>query len=240
MKRGLPPAFEVMATLDERLGTSWERPLWPHAMDGVGVQNYATRCSIVLNTHMVLRRHEEQDAVVLDAAVRSWPPRDPRCLRWAWPVWIPDDNLDPTALRREGFGRSSRTDEEEPPSYDAASFADRFLNTEPKSMARILDEAEGEGLSARRVKLLLELTEECGHGFRWKLEHKRVGYATRPQPEESDGDELGSTPSKRRAIEDLLAATPVLDSAEIAKRCGVSDRYVRRVRAEWGGEDHAD
>ena len=39
-----------------------------------------------------------EEAVVLDAAVPSWPPIEPRCLRWTFPVWTPDDSLDPAAL----------------------------------------------------------------------------------------------------------------------------------------------
>ena len=35
------------------------------------------------DTHLVLRQHEEPDAIVLDAGVRSWPPIMPRCLRFA-------------------------------------------------------------------------------------------------------------------------------------------------------------
>ncbi len=54
------------------------------------------------DTHLVLRPHEEDGCVVLDAAVRSWPPVEPRCLRWTFPVWNPDDSLDPEALSVEG------------------------------------------------------------------------------------------------------------------------------------------
>ena len=62
---------------------------------GAGSQSRAT------DTHLVLRPHEQDGVVVLDAAVRSWPPVMPRCLRWTFPVWTPDDALDPAALRSE-------------------------------------------------------------------------------------------------------------------------------------------
>jgi len=42
-----------------------------------------------------LRPHEENDVVVLDAAVRSWPPVELRC---TFPVWTTDDTLDPADL----------------------------------------------------------------------------------------------------------------------------------------------
>ena len=62
---------------------------------GAGSQARAT------DTHLILRPHTEPDAVVLDAAVRSWPPVEPVALRWQWPIWTPDTDLDPTALRSE-------------------------------------------------------------------------------------------------------------------------------------------
>ena len=51
---------------------------------GAGSQSRAT------DTHLILRRHREQGAVVLEATVRSWPPLDPVCLRWRHPVWETD------------------------------------------------------------------------------------------------------------------------------------------------------
>lgn len=187
---------------------------------GAGAQSRAT------DTHLILRRHEEEDAVVMDAAVRSWPPREPRCLRWAWPVWMPADDLDPTALRKEG-GRSTKgSDEEEPRPYDATSFAERFLGEEPKSQARILEEAEAEGLSSRRVKRLLDLAEEEGLAFRWALgPRKAPAYATAEPPRDEPQDD-----SKRTAVEALLASAPGLSTKEIAERCGVSWQYANRIR----------
>ena len=54
---------------------------------GAGSQARAT------DTHLVLRQHEEDDCVVVDAAVRSWHPIDPICLRWSFPVWNVDESL---------------------------------------------------------------------------------------------------------------------------------------------------
>jgi hypothetical protein len=190
---------------------------------GAGAQSRAT------DTHLILRRHEEEDAVVMEAAVRSWPPVPPRCLRWAWPVWMPADDLDPAALRKEGGKRNAKsTDDEEPPSYDAAGFVERFLGEEPKSQARILEEAEAEGLSSRRVKRLLDLAEEEGLAFRWALgPRKTPAYATVEQPQDEPQDD-----SKRAAVEALLASAPGLSTKEVAERCGVSWQYANRIRRE--------
>ena len=61
---------------------------------GAGAQSRAT------DTHLILRPHEEPGAVVLEAAARSWPPIDPVVLRWDFPVWNVDGDLDPAALKQ--------------------------------------------------------------------------------------------------------------------------------------------
>ena len=190
---------------------------------GAGAQSRAT------DTHLILRRHEEDDAVVLEAAVRSWPPVPPRCLRWAFPVWMPADDLDPTALRKEGGKqRSADREKTEAPSWNAESFVQRFCGPEPKSQARILEDAEAEGLSSRRVKRLLDLAEEDGLVFRWTVgPRKTLAYATVEQPEEEKRDD-----SKRAAVESLLRDEPELSTKDVAERCGVSRQYVNRIRKE--------
>jgi hypothetical protein len=60
---------------------------------GAGAQSRAADC------HLILREHDDADAVVLDAAVRSFPPVEPMGLRWVFPLWIPDETLDPGGLK---------------------------------------------------------------------------------------------------------------------------------------------
>jgi hypothetical protein len=76
---------------------------------GAGAQSRAC------DSHVVIRPHEEEDCAVLEAAVRSWPPVDPIGLRWTYPVWTPDDTLDPTRLLREGRRKAKPKDEPEGP-----------------------------------------------------------------------------------------------------------------------------
>lgn len=68
---------------------------------GAGAQSRAADC------HLVLREHEEDDAVVLAAAVRSFPPVEPLCLRWRFPLWEPDESLNPDELK----GKKSESEE---------------------------------------------------------------------------------------------------------------------------------
>ena len=71
---------------------------------GAGAQSRAADC------HLILREHAEEDAVVLEAAVRSFAPVEPLPLRWQWPLWHPDDGLDSRLLRaRPATKRSPRT-----------------------------------------------------------------------------------------------------------------------------------
>jgi hypothetical protein len=69
---------------------------------GAGSQSRAT------DAHVVLRAHEEDGVAVLDAAVRSWPPIEPMCMRWDFPVFNPAPELDLTALRPDRPRRKPR------------------------------------------------------------------------------------------------------------------------------------
>ncbi len=60
---------------------------------GAGAQSRAADC------HLVLRPHEEEGAVVLDAAVRTFAPIKPVVLRFEYPVWVAAPDLSSTALK---------------------------------------------------------------------------------------------------------------------------------------------
>lgn len=58
------------------------------------------------DSHLVLRPHQEDDCVVLEAAVRSFPPVDPLVLQWNFPIWTPATHLDPLALKTQKSAKS--------------------------------------------------------------------------------------------------------------------------------------
>jgi len=62
---------------------------------GAGAQSRAA------DTHLILRPHAEDGAVVLEAVCRSFPPVEPRVLRWEWPVWTLAADLDPACLKSD-------------------------------------------------------------------------------------------------------------------------------------------
>jgi hypothetical protein len=152
---------------------------------GAGAQSRAT------DTHLILRPHQEDNAVVLDAAVRSWPPVDARCLRWAFPVWEPAPDLDPLALRelrprkRKAEGAEQPEKVPEPP-WNARRFADTFGRPEPKARDAILEEARGAGLADSKAEKLLKAAQACGYLFAWKAaganSQTMVGTVKPPEP----------------------------------------------------------
>ena len=157
---------------------------------GAGSQSRAT------DTHLVLRPHEEDDVVVLEAAVRSWPPVMPRCLRWAFPVWTPADDLDPTLLRSERPRRTRKAEadadegEQPEPAWDAERFAATFVTGKPKTRDAILAEANAAGLSDWKAERLLRRAEGLSLVHRWASGRNRPSaYANVPQPTNEEADQ---------------------------------------------------
>jgi len=132
---------------------------------GAGAQSRAT------DTHLILRQHEEDNAVVLSAAVRSFAPSEPLCLRWSFPVWQPAPDLDPERLAE---GRCKRKTEAEPgkpksESWTAERFTEAFLTREPQTQAVILTDATANGLSENKARMLLRAAEGKRLVYRWKF-----------------------------------------------------------------------
>lgn len=121
---------------------------------GAGAQSRAA------DAHLVLRPHEEEGVVVLDAAVRSWPPVQSLCLRWDFPLWRRDDTLDPTQLRRERPNRRARSDDQAE-AWTAARFVEAFVST-PATKQAIVDLAKTAGISNREAGRLITLAKSEG------------------------------------------------------------------------------
>lgn len=119
---------------------------------GAGAQSRAT------DTHLVLRQHQEDNAVVLDATVRSWPPVVSTGLRWSHPVWNLAPELDPRALRRPRRAEPQGSGAADP--WDAQRFTDEFVTDVRRSRASIVEDAAKAGLSKRRAGELLDCAKE--------------------------------------------------------------------------------
>lgn len=151
---------------------------------GAGAQSRAT------DTHLVLREHEESGCVVLDAAVRSWPPIEPVILRWNFPLWSIDDSLDPTNLKRATPRRDRTAKRIEQPAmpkpdpWTPERFVTRFISERPRLRDEILLDAASEpSLSQATAKGLLRIAEERKRIFRWSDgPHAPTRFATVEQP----------------------------------------------------------
>ncbi|MCC6906842.1 MAG: AAA family ATPase [Phycisphaerales bacterium] len=121
---------------------------------GAGAQSRAT------DTHLVLRPHEEEHVVVLEAAVRSWPPIDPLCLRWDFPVWTADEGLDSSQLLSQG-GRG-RNDPGKKNEWTPESFVEAFVDDDPATRSAIIGRAVRDGLSKWAADSLLRMADADG------------------------------------------------------------------------------
>lgn len=148
---------------------------------GAGSQSRAS------DTHLVLRQHEEQDCVVVDAAVRSWHPLPSRCIRWSFPVWGLDDTLDPAFLKPERPRRPTKPKADkanDEPEWTPERFVETFVGADLSSITTIHAAAKRGGVSLRLSKDLLKLAEDAGLVHRWLFGGNRpVKFSTQPQPE---------------------------------------------------------
>ncbi len=137
------------------------------------------------DTHLVIRPHEEENVVVLDCAARSWPPLKPLCLRWDFPLWHPDESLDPTLLQRSG--RKRDRDQDAQPALTAAAFVAKYITAKPQDRRTIIARAGLDGISNRKSADLLALavSDHLVHEWRSTARTEPVRYSNQPNPDET-------------------------------------------------------
>jgi hypothetical protein len=175
---GMAGLYNSLDGFAERTGAAFE--LVHHSSKGnqagksvVDVGSGAGSQSRATDTHLILRHHEQDNVVVLEAAVRSWPPVKPCCLRWTFPVWRPEPDLDPADLRSEK-PRRRRSESSEPakpaePPWTAERFAKAVGREEPRTKAALLEDALSIfNLSDQRAKDLFRRAVDLGHLVNWK------------------------------------------------------------------------
>jgi len=96
--------YNKIDTYTERLKAAWVNV--HHASKGdqsdkstTDVGSGAGSQSRAADTHLIIRQHELEDVAVIEAVVRSWVPVDRLAIRWAYPTWELDHEVDPTKLR---------------------------------------------------------------------------------------------------------------------------------------------
>ncbi len=55
--------------------------------------------------------HEEPDAMTVEMALRNFAPVHPFAVRWQYPLWVRDDQLDPAKLKRGGAPKKHSADD---------------------------------------------------------------------------------------------------------------------------------
>lgn len=121
---------------------------------GAGAQSRAA------DSHIILRPHEEEGAVVIEGEVRSWPRPEPVVLKWDFPVWVVDSDLDPRALRDPG-GRKDGGVQMAP-----HQFVDTFLTTVGRGRDEILVKTGNHGMSKRSANAILNNAVDLGLAVR--------------------------------------------------------------------------
>lgn len=119
---------------------------------GAGAQSRAA------DTHLVLRPHEEEGCVVLDAAIRSFSPVQPCVLRLAHPVWRIDETLDAAKLRQPAKPRPPQQTVTDGEVTDLVA----YVGSEGCLHSTILAIAERQGMSRRKASAILSEAVERG------------------------------------------------------------------------------
>lgn len=127
---------------------------------GAGSQSRAA------DTHLILRPHEEQDAVAVDAAVRSFPPMDSFAVRSTNPGWTLAPDLDPTLLRKP-TRKGTRAAIEKPAresvrAWTPEDFATEIVGRERSIRDDVIARGVARGLGKGQAESLLKRALEGG------------------------------------------------------------------------------
>jgi len=178
---------------------------------GAGAQSRAA------DTHVILRGHEEDDKVVMDAATRSWPPLKTLVLAKQHPLFVIDDDADPTALA--GSLKTSPSKKQ----LTLEEFVDSCVASQDPCSQRAVVYESGQqySLSERRAKEMLLLAEDRG----------LVTTITTGSTEQFVAIRPGISGEKGYWAAALLTHELEPNTAEIARKTGASERHVRRIKA---------
>lgn len=113
--------------------------------------------SRAVDTHLILRPHEEEGLFVADCALRSFAPIESFALRWDFPLWTLDHTADPARLKRPPTGNQVRQEAEDRKGMEQIIKALRGC----PSTARKLRESTAIGKD--RMERLLGLMAAAGH-----------------------------------------------------------------------------
>jgi hypothetical protein len=117
---------------------------------GAGAQSRAC------DSHLILREHQEEGIFVLEGALRSFPPIEPLPLRWEFPLWRPEESIDPTKLKNKMTSQERRQNEKDTAGIVAISKA---LAAGPATVSKLRQLTK---FRAERIQRLLDQLELAG------------------------------------------------------------------------------
>lgn len=152
---GIAMLYNLIDQMAANLGCAWVNI--HHASKGAQADKSVTDVgagagsqSRAADTHIILRPHEDEGCIVLDAVVRSSAPVEPLALRWQYPCWHPADELDASRLRRP---ESARDRKQKADDADGIAKIVSALTGQKQMTPRELRDT---GLSRDRLKRLLD------------------------------------------------------------------------------------
>ena len=145
------------------------------------------------DTHLVLRPHEQEGGIIIDAQRRSWKNDGPFCVRFTWPLYHLAPDLDPSQYARPGRSRDND-------SQDAGTRQDEdmgrllgIMTGVPQETAVIVAQASRLGLSERKAKQLLAAA--CAQGLCVQDRHSRKDvYSLAATSSRTPGHDNGEGP----------------------------------------------
>lgn len=114
---------------------------------GAGAQSRAVDC------HATLRQHQSDDAVVFQAAPRSFAPIKPVALRWSFPLWSPAPDLDPSDLKPPPNSRGGKESKSEAMARVRnllAASPEGLTTTKLESLSK--EDGSPQGMGRRRIE----------------------------------------------------------------------------------------
>jgi len=182
---------------------------------GAGSQSRAA------DTHLILRAHEEEGIIVLESAVRSWPPIEPLALRWDWPLFIPTGEVDTSALLGVAKPKAKAKD------IPLEDFVEQCIaSNDPCSQRSVRYEAgQRFDLPERQANEMLDLAMERGLVTRIRTGSQMQYVKNRP----------GVSGEKGLQTAAILAHDPDANAQEIAEAVGATRQYVNQIRRSMFG-----
>lgn len=155
---------------------------------GAGAQSRAA------DSHLILRAHEGDGAVVVDAVVRSFPPVKAFVVRAMRPGWELAPELDPLDLRKPSSRRRADSDKPEAAPvqpWTPEHFADKVVGCLPSIKDAVLARAREAGLSASEAASLLRRALDAGLVHRHQNGHSAPHRFSTNPPEALPGTRKG-------------------------------------------------